>query len=71
MSTSEVQCKPRPLALLIIIISAVVFPLSEREELLKEMSDLKLQIEEAKNAVPVPSSDSLLRGEQTKDIISK
>ena len=45
--------------------------MSEREELLRKINELKSQIEEAKDAVPAPPTDSLLRGEETKDIISK
>lgn len=44
-------------------------PLSERDELLKQISNLKEEVEEAKNAVPLPPPDSLLRGEETKDIV--
>ena len=76
MATNEVQCKLsdrlcRVLTVISLLYLSLVFPLSEKDDLLKNIADLKTQIEEAKHAVPVPPSDSLLRGEETKDIISK
>jgi hypothetical protein len=47
--------------------------MEERDELLKEINNLKEELENAKTNVVMmaPPSDSLLRGEDTKDIISK
>ncbi|XP_003382638.1 PREDICTED: leucine-rich repeat flightless-interacting protein 2-like [Amphimedon queenslandica] len=46
------------------------FPMEERDQLLKQISDLKAEIEDVKtNMVVTPPSDSLLRGEETKDIV--
>ncbi len=44
--------------------------MSERHELIKEISDLKSLVEETKNTLPVTPTNSLLRGEETGDIIS-
>lgn len=50
----------------------IVFPMEERNQLLKQISDLKAEIEDVKtNMVVTPPSDSLLRGEETKDIVRK
>lgn len=44
--------------------------MEERDQLLKQISDLKAEIEDVKtNMVVTPPSDSLLRGEETKDIV--
>jgi uncharacterized coiled-coil DUF342 family protein len=51
--------------------SVQFFPMEERDELLKEINNLKEELENAKTNVVMmaPPSDSLLRGEDTKDII--
>lgn len=46
--------------------------MEEREGLLKEIANLKEELENVKtNTVIAPPSDSLLRGEETKDIVRK
>ena len=46
-----------------------VVPTEERDKLLKQISELQAELEEAKNSVRVAPEDSLLRGEETKDIV--
>lgn len=44
--------------------------MEERNELLKQIANLKAEIDDVKtNMVVTPPSDSLLRGEETKDIV--
>ena len=48
--------------------------MEERDGLLKEIANLKEELENVKTnnmAIVAPTSDSLLRGEETKDIVRK
>lgn len=49
--------------------SPSVVPTEERDRLLKQITELQTELEEAKNSVQVAPEDSLLRGEETKDIV--
>lgn len=68
--TTKLQCNGHCIIYSFVCLSLLVFPMEERDQLLKQISDLKAEIEDVKtNMVVTPPSDSLLRGEETKDIV--